>query len=582
MMYCVVPGCCSQVGATRGVVFHEFPSNMERRESWTLAVRALKPPIHDSDDPWVPSEYAKICSKHFKPDDYIQGPKKRYLAPHAMPSKFQQTCDVQTRGRRGRPRKPRLADDSSSAAIVSEPLSMGESSKRPQAGITTTPVVIRHLLGYSSRLRRDHQGTVGTVSTQVTSAVPSERGNARLSAGTMEPSENADAGVTHSAITLAGSCSQQTRVVVPLRGSHSAAPSVGCQTQVTGLTIAAYEEQIQSLRDECKRLRDELYELRRVGVDTICNGGVTTAMAGQRNSSSSNGSSNQQQQQQTVDRESGETEAKIPKTSCEENSQNGAPTPQVAEDGDAESLGASKQQSLQEEDGKEEGGEEESAVPLVVMYNKRRYDVKVALSAKMAKLKEEIQKLTGVPPAMQKLIYKGAPKPDDNKSLVELNLSANAKLMLVGSTLDDVLNLEVPTPEQLKDDTPQATKEPISKQKLHQKVVDKGVPEDAIPGIRNVKDSLPAAPLSGMLNKSGGKVRLTFKLELDQVWIGTKERTEKINMSSIKQVISEAIEGHEEYHIMALQLGTTEASRYWIYWVPAQYVDAIKETILGK
>ncbi|KAL1444158.1 hypothetical protein MTO96_045656, partial [Rhipicephalus appendiculatus] len=95
-------------------------------------------------------------------------------------------------------------------------------------------------------------------------------------------------------------------------------------------------------------------------------------------------------------------------------------------------------------------------------------------------------------------------------------------------------------------------------------------------------DSLPAAPLSGMLNKSGGKVRLTFKLELDQVWIGTKERTEKINMSSIKQVISEAIEGHEEYHIMALQLGTTEASRYWIYWVPAQYVDAIKETILGK
>lgn len=303
-----------------------------------------------------------------------------------------------------------------------------------------------------------------------------------------------------------------------------------------------------------------------------------TAMAGQRNNSSSNGSANQQQ---TVDRESGETEAKIPKTSCEENSQNGAPTPQ--EDGDAESVMADKQQqqSSQEEDGKE-ADDEANAVPLVVMYNKRRYDVKVALSAKMAKLKEEIQKLTGVPPAMQKLIYKGAPKPDDSKSLSELNLSANAKLMLVGSTLDDVLNLEVPTPEQLKDDTPQVTKEPICKQKLHQKVVEKGVPEDAIPGIRNVKDSLPAAPLSGMLNKSGGKVRLTFKLELDQVWIGTKERTEKINMSSIKQVISEAIEGHEEYHIMALQLGTTEASRYWIYWVPAQYVDAIKDTILGK
>lgn len=34
--------------------------------------------------------------------------------------------------------------------------------------------------------------------------------------------------------------------------------------------------------------------------------------------------------------------------------------------------------------------------------------------------------------------------------------------------------------------------------------------------------------------------------------------------------------------LQALQLGTTEASRYWIYWVPAQYVDAIRDTILGK
>lgn len=34
--------------------------------------------------------------------------------------------------------------------------------------------------------------------------------------------------------------------------------------------------------------------------------------------------------------------------------------------------------------------------------------------------------------------------------------------------------------------------------------------------------------------------------------------------------------------LQAIQLGPTEASRYWIYWVPSQYVDAIKDTILGK
>ena len=73
--------------------------------------------------------------------------------------------------------------------------------------------------------------------------------------------------------------------------------------------------------------------------------------------------------------------------------------------------------------------------------------------------------------------------------------------------------------------------------------------------------------MSGMLNKSGGKVRLTFKLEMDQLWIGTKERTEKVPLNSIKNVVSEAIVGQEEYHIVALQLGPTEQSRYFIYWV---------------
>lgn len=53
-----------------------------------------------------------------------------------------------------------------------------------------------------------------------------------------------------------------------------------------------------------------------------------------------------------------------------------------------------------------------------------------------------------------------------------------------------------------------------------------------------------------MLNKSGGKVRLTFKLEQDQLWIGTKERTDKIPMNSIKGVHSEPIHDHPEYHIM--------------------------------
>lgn len=53
-----------------------------------------------------------------------------------------------------------------------------------------------------------------------------------------------------------------------------------------------------------------------------------------------------------------------------------------------------------------------------------------------------------------------------------------------------------------------------------------------------------------MLNKQGKKVRLTFKMELDQLWIGTQQRTDKVPMSSIKAVVSEPIVDHDDYHIV--------------------------------
>ena len=52
-------------------------------------------------------------------------------------------------------------------------------------------------------------------------------------------------------------------------------------------------------------------------------------------------------------------------------------------------------------------------------------------------------------------------------------------------------------------------------------------------------------------------------------------------MTSIKSIINEPIVGHEDYHLMGLQLGATEASRYWIYWVPSQYVASIKRAFFG-
>ncbi|XP_066833893.1 ubiquitin domain-containing protein UBFD1 isoform X2 [Anser cygnoides] len=233
--------------------------------------------------------------------------------------------------------------------------------------------------------------------------------------------------------------------------------------------------------------------------------------------------------------------------------------------------------------GAAEGGEE--LVELKVIWNKNKYDVKFRLDGTGADLKQEIHSLTGLPPAMQKVMFKGL-LPEE-KTLREIKVTNGAKIMVVGSTINDVLAVNTPKEAaQQEVKAEENKKEPLCRQKFtftqHRKVLDKGKPDDVMPSVKGVQERLPTVPLSGMYNKSGGKVRLTFKLEQDQLWIGTKERTEKLPMGSIKNVVSEPIEGHEDYHMMAFQLGPTEASYYWVYWVPTQYVDAIKDTVLGK
>ncbi|KAF6202564.1 hypothetical protein GE061_002962 [Apolygus lucorum] len=221
-------------------------------------------------------------------------------------------------------------------------------------------------------------------------------------------------------------------------------------------------------------------------------------------------------------------------------------------------------------------------VSFIVIHSKTKYDVEFPIGDTVEQLKLHLQTLTGVPQKLQKVMYKGGLAKDE-KTLKEIGVVVGAKLMLVGSKFDDVISVlsTASNPGQAEDKPSSSAKEPFCKQKNHKKVLERGPPDDVMPGILNSNEPLPPCPLSGMLNKSGGKVRLTFKMELDQLWIGTKDRTDKIPMTSIKSIVSEPIEGQDQYHIMGIQLGTTDASRYWVYWVPAQYIDSIKKAVLG-
>merc|ERR1739838_843580 len=173
----------------------------------------------------------------------------------------------------------------------------------------------------------------------------------------------------------------------------------------------------------------------------------------------------------------------------------------------------------------------------------------------------------------------------DTQTLAEAKITNGTKVMLLGTAEKEVLSANKKFKAETGGTVTASTttkKQPLCEQKLHKRIVDQGKPDDAMPAYVNGTEALPRVAVTGMKNKAGNKVRLTFKLTADEVWISTKERTEKVGMSSIRSIVFEPIKGHEEYHIMGFGVGTTESSRYWIYWVPAQYVKAIKSTIMDN
>ncbi|CAH0404514.1 unnamed protein product [Chilo suppressalis] len=58
--YCTVPRCTSMAGKAKNVSFHQFPRDEELAKLWNKILKRGKPY----------TKYSKVCSLHFKPEDY--------------------------------------------------------------------------------------------------------------------------------------------------------------------------------------------------------------------------------------------------------------------------------------------------------------------------------------------------------------------------------------------------------------------------------------------------------------------------------------------------------------------------------
>lgn len=119
MSYCCVPLCKSdEKKKPPGVSFHEIPSVADVREKWLAAIRR---------DNWSPNStscYTKVCSRHFRADDFLEG-KRRRLKKGAVPTVFEDYPQHL---------QPRVTSERSTASIAKR----ARAPLRPRGNATST------------------------------------------------------------------------------------------------------------------------------------------------------------------------------------------------------------------------------------------------------------------------------------------------------------------------------------------------------------------------------------------------------------------------------------------------------------
>eukprot|EP00667_Euglena_gracilis_P020924 EG_transcript_22765 len=217
---------------------------------------------------------------------------------------------------------------------------------------------------------------------------------------------------------------------------------------------------------------------------------------------------------------------------------------------------------------------------LSVKFGKETIELDLPGTATVGQLKEELSGRTGVQPTMQKLMLKTQLKEDD-KSLEALGIKEGTKMMLMGTTVEQALNMAlVPVITEEVKPAETASTEAEAEKRRHEKVIKLGPPKDATPGV--VGQQVPVIPdqsYTGMLNARGERVRLTLKSGTNELWISSNVGCQKLPFDQVTDVTVTPIEEHPGYCIFSLHVGKNH--KVHLYFVPMQFSRSLKTHIVG-
>lgn len=275
-MTCCVPFCSSYTGkltlnSETSVSFHEFPVT-DIREAWIKAISREGP----NKTLWQPHETAKVCSIHFRLEDYKEGTKGRRLKPNAVPSIFPgYPAYMQRSAERIRSKaihQPRLRYTEAFPRIASCPKSKKrllcdapaaekreacteKTSKRitetagcasPATPERRTKVIVREALHTASRTESAAQNS---------RRMPGSEDSRRPAILHLVPADRASREQQQQPSVVEEECSVENDQHGFCVEEHT---TFGTQTTLTGVTLSALCDEIRLLKQRCSKLQSQL------------------------------------------------------------------------------------------------------------------------------------------------------------------------------------------------------------------------------------------------------------------------------------------------------------------------------------
>ncbi|KAA6373816.1 MAG: hypothetical protein EZS28_030657 [Streblomastix strix] len=124
---------------------------------------------------------------------------------------------------------------------------------------------------------------------------------------------------------------------------------------------------------------------------------------------------------------------------------------------------------------------------------------------------------------------------------------------------------------------------PWCQERKHIRIISAGIPSGLVQPVLGQNFMIPADnQIRNVINSKMKIVRLRFSPYEQCLYINTDSHSFILQYHLIKDIKSEPIEQFNGYHIVCLYHGKFGKEQYFLYFVPCQFVQAIKNAIIPK